>query len=54
MILFTILMCVLLAIAAVVLVSALVAGAGFVVVFGDFIVCALLVALIVHLFTTKK
>lgn len=54
MILFTIVLFTLLAGALVALISALVAGAGFLVVFGDLAVFAVLVWLIVKLFTRKK
>lgn len=54
MILFTILLITLIAIAIITLVSAIIAGGSLIVVFGDVIVFALLVWLIVKIFRRKK
>lgn len=54
MIIFTVLLSVLLAVAIVATIIALAAGVGFVAVFGDLIVFGLIVALIVKLFKRKK
>ena len=54
MILFTILLCMLLAIAMVVLIIGSIAGASFIVVFGDVFVCVLLMVWIVKIITKKK
>ena len=54
MITFSILTVSLLAIAIITAIIALACGAGFFVVFGDFIVCGLIIALIVKLFKGRK
>lgn len=54
MITFTILLVTLLAVAIVVASIALACGAGFVVAFGDLIVCGLVIWLLVKLFRRKK
>ena len=54
MILFTILLVALLAVAAVMLVTTILVGGSFVVVFGDAMVFALLVWLIIKIFERKK
>ena len=54
MITFSILLTVLLAVAFVVATIALACGAGFIAVFGDLIICGLVIALIVKLFKRKK
>lgn len=54
MILFTILLVTLLVMAAIALVSTIVVGSGFIVVFGDALVFALIVMLIIKIFRKKK
>lgn len=54
MILFTVLVCALVISAVIGLISAIIAGTGFFLAFGDLLVCALLIYLIVKLFTKKK
>lgn len=53
MILFTFLITLLLVIAIVTIVFGVVAGAGFIVMFGDVIICALIIALIIRHFMKK-
>ena len=54
MITFTLLTIALLIIATVIAIVALTCGAGLIAVFGDLIVCGLIIALFVKLFTKKK
>lgn len=54
MITLTVLTTILLSIAIITAVIALMCGAGFIVVFGDLLVCGLIIALIVKLFKRKK
>lgn len=54
MILFTILLATIIAIAVIGLVCAIVSGAGFIVVFGDIFVFGLIIYLIVKIFRRKK
>lgn len=54
MILFTFLIVLLLVVSIVTIVFGFVVGAGFIVMFGDAIICALIIALIVRHFTKKK
>ena len=53
-ILFTFLIALLLVVSIVTIVFGFVVGAGFIVMFGDAIICALIIALIVRHFTKKK
>ncbi len=54
MIIFSILCTILLAVAIVAAIIALAFGAGFIAVFGDLIVCGLIICLLVKLFRRKK
>lgn len=54
MITFSVLLIVLLAIALVTAIIALVGGAGLIAVFGDLIICGLIVGLLVKIFRRKK
>lgn len=54
MITLTVLTTILLSIAIITAVIALMCGAGFIVAFGDLLVCGLIIALIVKLFKKKK
>lgn len=53
MILFTFLIALLLVVAIIIIAFCFIAGAGFIVMFGDVIICALIIALIVRHFMKK-
>lgn len=54
MILFTLLMVILFILAIVTIVFGFIVGAGFIVMFGDVIICVLIIALIIRHFIKKK